>query len=317
MRLPREEARPAVLRRQRAPDRRAAAGGVRRRRACECRPAATSRACAGPAASRCPPARASSRARRWWWRRAGSRSRSSARRTSATPRRAVRRRGHGDAARAGAAAHAGRGARLLRGARGASIRTETRCGAGTFRENVLFTHRGVCGPAMLQASSYWRPGEALEIDLLPDEDAAALLDETRAHGRGLVRMLERAPAAPLRAGLGGAPCAGSPARGAAQARAGGAGRAPARLAARAERHRGLRQGRGHGRRRGHARAVVAHDRMPARARPLLHRRGRGRDRLARRVQLPVGLGVGLRRRAGRVEEERPAPLSRRCRRRRR
>jgi len=73
---------------------------------------------------------------------------------------------------------------------GASIRTETRCGAQTFRENVLFTHRGVSGPAVLQASSYWRPGEALEIDLLPDEGAAALLDETRARGRGLVRMLE-------------------------------------------------------------------------------------------------------------------------------
>ena len=73
---------------------------------------------------------------------------------------------------------------------GASIRTETRCGAQAFRENVLFTHRGISGPAVLQASSYWRPGEALEIDLLPDEDAAALLDETRARGRGLVRMLE-------------------------------------------------------------------------------------------------------------------------------
>jgi hypothetical protein len=73
---------------------------------------------------------------------------------------------------------------------GASIRTETRCGPQAFRENLLFTHRGVSGPAVLQASSYWRPGEALEVDLLPDEDAAALLDETRARGRGLVRMLE-------------------------------------------------------------------------------------------------------------------------------
>jgi hypothetical protein len=73
---------------------------------------------------------------------------------------------------------------------GASVRTETRCAAGTFRENVLFTHRGISGPAVLQVSSYWRPGETLEIDLLPDEDAAALLDETRARGRGLVRMLE-------------------------------------------------------------------------------------------------------------------------------
>jgi predicted flavoprotein YhiN len=43
---------------------------------------------------------------------------------------------------------------------------------------------------VLQASSYWRPGEALELDLLPDEDAAALLTETRERGRGLVRLLE-------------------------------------------------------------------------------------------------------------------------------
>lgn len=73
---------------------------------------------------------------------------------------------------------------------GASIRTETRCGGAAFRENLLFTHRGVSGPAVLQASSYWRPGAPLEVDLLPGEDAATLLDQTRALGRGLVRMLE-------------------------------------------------------------------------------------------------------------------------------
>jgi predicted Rossmann fold flavoprotein len=73
---------------------------------------------------------------------------------------------------------------------GASIRSETRCGPARFRENLLFTHRGVSGPAVLQASSYWRPGAALEVDLLPGEDAGTLLDETRARGRGLVRMLE-------------------------------------------------------------------------------------------------------------------------------
>ena len=37
-----------------------------------------------------------------------------------------------------------------------------------FRENLLFTHRGLSGPAMLQISSYWRPGETLHINLLPD-----------------------------------------------------------------------------------------------------------------------------------------------------
>lgn len=48
-------------------------------------------------------------------------------------------------------------------------------GDGRFRENILFTHRGLSGPAILQASSYWMPGEPLHIDLLPDTDAFGLL----------------------------------------------------------------------------------------------------------------------------------------------
>lgn len=55
------------------------------------------------------------------------------------------------------------------------------CGAtvtasGTsFTEDMLFTHRGLSGPAMLQASSYWNPGEDIRINLLPDIDASELL----------------------------------------------------------------------------------------------------------------------------------------------
>jgi hypothetical protein len=41
-----------------------------------------------------------------------------------------------------------------------------------FSENILFTHRGLSGPAILQISSYWRPGEAINIDLLPGLDVA-------------------------------------------------------------------------------------------------------------------------------------------------
>lgn len=52
--------------------------------------------------------------------------------------------------------------------------------AGGFREKMLFTHRGLSGPAILQASSYWRPGGTVEIDLLPDVDLAAELRERRA-----------------------------------------------------------------------------------------------------------------------------------------
>ena len=39
-----------------------------------------------------------------------------------------------------------------------------------FSENILFTHRGLSGPAILQISSYWQPGEAIDINLLPDID---------------------------------------------------------------------------------------------------------------------------------------------------
>jgi hypothetical protein len=42
------------------------------------------------------------------------------------------------------------------------------CGSEQFRENLLFTHRGLSGPAILQISSYWKPDEPLEIDLAPD-----------------------------------------------------------------------------------------------------------------------------------------------------
>lgn len=46
-----------------------------------------------------------------------------------------------------------------------------------FRENILFTHRGLSGPAILQISSYWRPGETIHINLLPDIDVAAHLKQ--------------------------------------------------------------------------------------------------------------------------------------------
>jgi predicted Rossmann fold flavoprotein len=52
----------------------------------------------------------------------------------------------------------------------------------SFREKLLFTHRGLSGPAILQASSYWRAGEAVEIDLLPGVDFAATLAGCRAAG---------------------------------------------------------------------------------------------------------------------------------------
>ena len=48
----------------------------------------------------------------------------------------------------------------------------------TFKEALLFTHRGLSGPAVLQISSYWTPGEAITINLVPDVDLSAMLTET-------------------------------------------------------------------------------------------------------------------------------------------
>lgn len=58
---------------------------------------------------------------------------------------------------------------------GVAVDCEVSAGGQSFRENLLFTHRGLSGPAVLQASSYWSPGDAIEINLLPDLDFASWL----------------------------------------------------------------------------------------------------------------------------------------------
>ena len=49
----------------------------------------------------------------------------------------------------------------------------------SFRENILYTHRGLSGPAILQISSYWQPGESISINLLPDLDLFEVLKEAQ------------------------------------------------------------------------------------------------------------------------------------------
>lgn len=49
----------------------------------------------------------------------------------------------------------------------------------SFRENILYTHRGLSGPAILQISSYWQPGESIFINLLPDINLAEILKEAQ------------------------------------------------------------------------------------------------------------------------------------------
>jgi predicted Rossmann fold flavoprotein len=63
---------------------------------------------------------------------------------------------------------------------GLSLSVEVSVKGQSFREAMLFTHRGLSGPAILQISSYWHPGEVLHINLLPDEDALEFLKAKRA-----------------------------------------------------------------------------------------------------------------------------------------
>lgn len=49
----------------------------------------------------------------------------------------------------------------------------------SFDESILFTHWGLSGPAILQISSYWQPGEFINIDLLPDQNIAELIEQER------------------------------------------------------------------------------------------------------------------------------------------
>ncbi len=62
---------------------------------------------------------------------------------------------------------------------GVSAEVVARCGRVQFREAALFTHRGLSGPAILQISSYWRKGEEIGIDFLPDAKQGWLVEAKR------------------------------------------------------------------------------------------------------------------------------------------
>jgi hypothetical protein len=80
---------------------------------------------------------------------------------------------------------------LFRDISGVSAPVVTSAGKTRFGEAALFTHRGLSGPAILQASSYWRPGEPLFVDFLPDRSADWLLDAKRDIPRAGLRTLMR------------------------------------------------------------------------------------------------------------------------------
>ncbi len=60
-----------------------------------------------------------------------------------------------------------------------------------FRENILITHRGLSGPAILQISTYWRPADPISINLLPDLHASEVLTENQSSGIELANLLSR------------------------------------------------------------------------------------------------------------------------------
>ena len=73
---------------------------------------------------------------------------------------------------------------------GVAVPGRVSCGRVGFDEAMLFTHRGLSGPAVLQISSYWREGEAISVDLLPGRDVAGTLREAKARqGRAALRTV--------------------------------------------------------------------------------------------------------------------------------
>ncbi len=78
---------------------------------------------------------------------------------------------------------------LFRELSGVSADVIARCGKAHFREAALLTHRGLSGPAILQVSSYWKRGEGIGINFLPDHHADWLLEAKRARPRTDLRKL--------------------------------------------------------------------------------------------------------------------------------
>jgi predicted Rossmann fold flavoprotein len=128
---------------------------------------------------------------------------------------------------------------------GVSAPGRAQAGRAAFDEAILFTHRGLSGPAVLQASSYWREGDPVTVSFA---DAEALFEALRARrgteGRKTLSVTARRTACRSRRPL-------RPSGGAVGPEAAAAGRSGRRLGAPPRRHRRLPHGGGHARRRGH------------------------------------------------------------------
>jgi len=86
---------------------------------------------------------------------------------------------------------------MCQGLAGVSVDASVHHGSTSFEDGLLFTHRGLSGPAVLQISSYWQAGESIAVDLAPGIDAAgALLADKQHHPRqdgqtALARLLPK------------------------------------------------------------------------------------------------------------------------------
>jgi predicted Rossmann fold flavoprotein len=78
---------------------------------------------------------------------------------------------------------------FCRGLSGISLEAEVSCGNQHFRENILFTHRGLSGPAILQISSYWNPGLPISVDLSPAVDLGQYLRTRQSSDAGITSVL--------------------------------------------------------------------------------------------------------------------------------
>ena len=72
---------------------------------------------------------------------------------------------------------------LFRSLSGVAAEVVASAGKARFREAALFTHKGISGPAILQISSYWRPGDSIGVDFLPDRTAGWTLEAKRTRPR--------------------------------------------------------------------------------------------------------------------------------------
>ena len=68
---------------------------------------------------------------------------------------------------------------LCKGLSGVSVEASVTCGKTNFAEGLLFTHKGLSGPSILQISSYWREGDSITVNLAPDTDVFSTLVDSR------------------------------------------------------------------------------------------------------------------------------------------